>query len=371
MSDASIQYRPADFERAHVQHADQLPQIADKLRESDAIGVDLEMVQRVRRRPGGLQEWVQVLALVQLASDRLSVVVDPVRCHDLSPLRALMAGETRKVFLGGGQDAALLEDTGIPARQVVDVGEVALAIFGRREDGMAALTRRIFGLSLDKTVRRTDWLARPLNPVLLSYAHRDAELTLLIYRWFQRNYPEVVAFHERTELDPPLPAEAAPWMRETGTRSGDDPLAVVMELGLDPDRDQQQMADDLRQALWQSRAPRQINRLLRLAADLSLRPLAPDVASFLDSPSSMVRASAARAVGHLAAPDVGEALVAPLRADPIEDVRKAAEAGLRELRMPTREAPPEEDESGAATSLDESALSALQELRRALEGEAG
>ena len=58
---------------------------------------------------------------------------------------------------------------------------------------MAALSRRIFGLSLDKSVRRTDWMHRPLNPALLAYAYRDAELTLLIYRWFQEHYPEAVA----------------------------------------------------------------------------------------------------------------------------------------------------------------------------------
>jgi hypothetical protein len=364
MSEAA-QYQPGRFRRVFVEEPGHLKPVLQELGAGDAIGVDVEMVQRVERRPGGYQDWVQVLALIQLAADTLSVVVDPVRCRDLSPLRLLMAGPARKVFLGGGQDAALLEGAGIPARNVVDVGEVALAIFGRREDGMAALARRIFGLSLDKTVRRADWLARPLNPALLTYAHRDAELTLLIYRWFQEHYPEALAVHERLELDPGLPPSTPAWLREAYNRPPVEALGVVAEYGLDPARHGSAMAEELRAALALSQAPRQINRLLRLAGELSLASLVPEVVPYLSSPSSLVRGAAARAIGQLAEPEVGEPLLQPLKQDPIEDVRKTAEAALRELMAPRLPLP--ETEGEEEPSLDEEALSALQELMRRLE----
>ena len=199
-------YRPGQFRRLLVQDDTELARVVDELEQSEAIGVDLEMGQRAERKAGGYQEWVHILALIQIASPELSVAIDPLRISKLQLLAPLMGGPVRKVFLGGGQDASLLERSGIPARSIVDVGEVALAIFGRREDGMAALAHRVFGISLDKTVRRADWLVRPINPVLLAYAHRDAELTLLLFRWFEREYPEVVKYHERYELDPQLPA---------------------------------------------------------------------------------------------------------------------------------------------------------------------
>jgi ribonuclease D len=84
-----------------VQTAERLDRVVEELRRSDAIGVDLEMGQRVVRLPGGRQEWKHILALIQVASDTVSVLIDPLRCGDLSPLAPIMKGPTRKVFLGG------------------------------------------------------------------------------------------------------------------------------------------------------------------------------------------------------------------------------------------------------------------------------
>jgi len=362
-------YNSADFRRVYVERDEDLPAIAAELQRADAVGVDLEMVQRPERREGGYQEWVQVLALIQIASSELSVVVDPARCRGLTPLRPIMAGAVRKVFLGGGQDDVLLRRAGLPARNIVDVGEIALALFGRREDGMAALASRIFGISLDKTVRRTDWMARPLNPVLLAYAHRDAELTLLIYRWFKEHYPDVVALHERAELDPQLPPSTPEWLREMAGRPSSDTLAVAMEQGLDPQRDGERMAEDIRQ-LIRSGAPRQINRLIRIGGDLGLTGLVPDILPFAESKSALLRGAAARAIGQLAQVETGEPVLRQLREDPIEDVRKAAEGALRELRAPKVVATEPETEPDVS-SLNEGARSALQELLRQMEGPNG
>jgi 3'-5' exonuclease/HEAT repeats len=364
-ADVSREYNPAQFRRVFVEDQSRLLEVIGELSASDAIGVDLEMVQRVERHPGGLQDWIQVLALIQIASEEVSVVIDPVRCRDLSSLEDLMSGQVRKVFLGGGQDAALLEKTGIPARNVVDVGEVALAVFGRREDGMAALARRIFGLSLDKTVRRADWLARPLNPALLTYAHRDAELTLLIYRWFQQHQPEALTLHTRRELDPLLTGPAPLWLQEAVSKASVDPLAVVMEHDLHPEKDRESLEADVALALDGNRSPRQINRLLRVAGDLELKALLPRVLPLVQSRSSLIRAAAARAVGQLAEPEAGEPILQVLMQDPIEDVRKAAQAALRDLQAPKSKPSEEAEEEGP--SLNQNALSALQQLMEQLE----
>lgn len=363
-------YDPSRWRHVHVQDAATLRDVAGELRRAEALGVDLEMGQRVERLPGGQQEWTHILALVQIASDSLSIIVDPLRCDDLSPLRPIMAGPARKVFLGGGQDVALLDRAGIPARTIVDVGEIGLAIFGRREDGMAALARRMFGLSLDKTVRRTDWMARPLNPTLLTYAFRDAELTLTIYRWFQAHYPEITRAHERELLDPPLPPFTAPWLQLAFSRSSSDAYALAMEHGLDPRENESALAGDLGRVLNGVSAPRMVNRLVRIATDLGLESLVPDIAPLVDSPSSLVRASAARALGRLATPDAATLPLERLKEDPVEDVRRVAATAMKESRRRATavEEPASLEEQDQAPSLDDDTRAALQRLLEQMGG---
>lgn len=369
MTDRHI-YDPLRFERVHVRDDATLKAIAPRFDPADTVGVDIEMGQHVERRPGGVQEWSHILALIQIASDSLSVLIDPLRCHDLSPLQPLLAGTARKVFLGGGQDSALLEGAGIPARNIVDVGEIALAVFGRREDGMAALARRIFDISLDKSVRRTDWMQRPLNPALLTYAFRDAELTLLIYRWFQEHYPSAVALHERQHLDARLSEEIAPWIAATvtGNRSAPDPLAVVMEHGFDAKRDREVLTEDMRLALSETTAPRLVNKLVRVSSDVGLSELVPDFILLTHSQSSLIRTAAARAIGVLATLESGEDTLIRLKEDPIGEVKSAAEAALKDLQAPRQEQTAE-DSVADEPSLDPVALSALRDLMQAMKGD--
>jgi hypothetical protein len=112
-------------------------------------------------------------------------------------------------------------------------------------------------------------------------------------------------------------------------------------------------------------APRRLNRLVRVAGDLSLRSLLPEVLPFAESPSSLLRASAARSIPKLAEPEAARPILERLAHDPIEDVRKAAEAGQRDLKSAKKReraadeaALPEEDEGG----LSDDAMAALRRL---------
>jgi hypothetical protein len=294
------------------------------------------------------------------------VVIDPVRVSSLRPLRTLLSGPTRKVFLGGGQDVALLEREDLPVRNVIDVGEAAYALYGRREDGMAALSKRIFGISLDKTVRRTDWLVRPLNRMLINYAFQDAELTILIYRWFQSNYPDLMAMHERAELEPELPATTPAWLREAAVRTATNPAEILAEHGVDASKETDQITADLLTAMAAMRqAPRKVNRLIRVASELGLTRALPEIAPLADSQSSLLRASAARALGRLGTEEEAAPILERLAQDPLEDVRKAAEAGQRDLKKPKTPAPAAEEDEPAPT-LNQEAVEQLQELLRQL-----
>lgn len=358
-------YAPSDFRRVYVETQADLELVAEELAGAEAVGVDLEMGQRMRREMGGERIWSHVIALVQIASDHLSAVIDPLRCADLSPLMPLMHGPARKVFLGGGQDAALLGREDLLPRNVVDVGEVALGLFGRKQDGMAALALRIFGLTLDKTVRRTDWLSRPLNGGLITYAHRDAELTLLIYHWFVKHYSAELRAHEREYLEPTAPPGTPPWLQEAMRRSSQDLGFVLTEHGLDTARDQDLITREVGCALDQARSPRQAGRLMRIAGDLHLADLAPAVAQRASEPSSITRAAVARSLGAIGNPEVAGPVLDKLAEDPLEDVRTAVEHARK--AMERAKAAPEDEEAADTGKAEESDGSLDDETRAALQ----
>ena len=243
---------PAVARRAFRRHfiADDrgLETVVPELQGVDVLAVDIEMGQRMRRKPGGQQEWRHILALIQLAAGDLSLVVDPLRCS-VAPLAKVFAGPARKVLLGGGQDVTMLANAGSPLEHIVDIGEIARSVLGPREDGMAALANRIFGINIDKTVRRTDWMVRPLNPALLAYAHQDAELTLEIYAWLADRYPIEVGYHERRHFDTPLSPDTPEWLRDAVARGQLDIRAIVRERGIDPEAEREHLSAQVLVAL--------------------------------------------------------------------------------------------------------------------------
>jgi len=212
-------------------------------------------------------------------------------------------------------------------------------------------------------VRRADWLARPINPVLVAYAHRDAELTLLIYRWFMEEHPLVVRFHERVEFEPRPPAGTPRWLVEVISRPVQDPTAILMELGIDREAESTRLAHDVSVALARATAPRQINKLLRLTADLGLSEAVGDVSPFVASPSGMLRSTAARVIGQIGDGEDAAQLLRPLLDDPIEEVRRSAESAIRELESPKVAPHQDEPDQEHLGSLGDSALAALQQLR--------
>jgi hypothetical protein len=356
------------FRRRFIDSDRALEAPVPELSDYDVLAVDIEMGQRMRRKPGGQQEWRHILALIQIAGGDTSLIVDPLRCN-VAPLAPTFAGPARKVLLGGGQDVSMLARARIPLEHVVDIGEVARSVFGPREDGMAALANRVFGISIDKTVRRTDWMVRPLNPALLSYAHQDAELTLQIYEWLAERYPVEVAYHERRHYDTPLSPDAPEWLRDSVARGQIDVRAVVRDRGIDPEEERGRLSGDVTLALEGAHSPRLINRLLRVAGELKLTPVLGRALSYRDSPSSLVRAAAARAIGALAGPEEGEPILREMAEDERSEVQHAVQAALKDLRKSESAAEPEPppDDEEAAPALGSEALSALERLKAQLE----
>ena len=65
------------------------------------------------------------------------------------------------MFHGITLDRDMLEGAGLTLRMVTDLGDLARSAYGKGEASLAALSRRAFGIGMDKSLQRSDWLHRP------------------------------------------------------------------------------------------------------------------------------------------------------------------------------------------------------------------
>ncbi len=308
-----------------------LAELPAKLAMAPAIGVDIETAIPPR-------ESRQRFALLQVATRGETWAIDPIRLPDLSLLAPIFANTAVvKVFCAAGSDAAFLEAAGLPLRWLCDVAEVGRSAYGRRGEGLQALVERAFTIVMDKSLQRSDWLKRPLTAPLLSYAYRDAELTLALYQWFLEREPTLVTLHTvllaRPELPPGLPDWLIPILE--GRRTGDRRVPadeLLVQSGLDVEQDLAAVLAGFMEALRLVHDVRARTRLLDAIGELDLFELLPPLLAELSSPSATLRFSAVRALGRLAA-DEAEPFLRQLQSDdPVPDVREAAVRALRAIQ---------------------------------------
>jgi ribonuclease D len=119
------------------------------------------------------------VCLIQMATAHETVVIDPLKVTDLSPLKPLMANHRiRKVLHGADYDIrSLYRDFGIAVNQLFDT-ELASRFLGIRETGLDAVLQARFDIALDKKFQRKDWSKRPLPEPMMAYAAGDVRYLL-------------------------------------------------------------------------------------------------------------------------------------------------------------------------------------------------
>jgi ribonuclease D len=151
------------------------------LAKAEFVTVDTEFIRETTFWPE--------LCLIQMASDELAVLVDPLaEGIDLAPFFALMADTgVLKVFHAARQDIEIIYKLGglIPA-PLFDT-QVAAMVCGFGESiAYDALVARTSDGRIDKTSRFTDWRRRPLSQDQLEYALADVTYLRDAYRFLAK-----------------------------------------------------------------------------------------------------------------------------------------------------------------------------------------
>jgi len=227
---------------------------------------------------------------------------------------------------GAGSDLRVMAERGLNVAHYFDLEATSRSVFGQHESSLAAMLQRAFHFRLDKILQRTDWTRRPLPPAMVAYAARDAEMTLALYYWLNEHYSWALKIYESTNLQEPVAAWIEPFLRGSSSIPVDVVVAEAIEQGFIVNREQ--LLVDCRTALTTLTHPMRRNRLLRLIADLSLVELSSDIEPLLSALPAEVRAGAIRALSRLNVEHAKD-LIRPLLHDPVQDVRKAAQTGLR------------------------------------------
>lgn len=101
-------------------------------------------------------------------------LVDPIPFGELRPLGRAFE-DIEWVLHAASQDLPCLTDVGMRPRQLFDT-ELGARLAGFERVGLAALTERLLGYTLEKHHSAADWSTRPLPASWLTYAALDVEL---------------------------------------------------------------------------------------------------------------------------------------------------------------------------------------------------
>ncbi len=203
-----------------VDAPDALEALCQELRGSPWLTLDTEFIRE--------RTYFPRLCLLQVANESMVACVDPLALERLDPLLALLYDPAvTKVLHSAQQDLEIFYHLrgAIPA-PVFDT-QVAATVLGHGEQvGYATLARDVLGVDLDKSMTRTDWSRRPLEPAQVAYAMDDVRHLRTLYHHLRaelesRGRLEWVEADFRELVDPERyavrPRET--WLRVKGHRS--------------------------------------------------------------------------------------------------------------------------------------------------------
>lgn len=160
----------------YVSDAKALKELVEKIRGAEFITIDTEFMRE--------KTYYARLCLIQVATDDVAAIIDPLTIEDLNPLFEILRDRnTVKVLHSGSQDLEIFHDLmgEVPA-PVFDTQIAATLVGFAQQVGYGALVKEITGEVLDKSDTYTDWAKRPLSETQVEYALNDVRYLVPIYR---------------------------------------------------------------------------------------------------------------------------------------------------------------------------------------------
>ncbi len=112
------------------------------------------------------------VALIQINNGSEIALIDPLAV-DSAPLTELLLSDGVAIVHAASQDLEVFQHwAGVVPREIFDT-QLAAGFMGMSTPSLASLHDRVLHISLPKTSRLTDWLARPLSEDQLDYAASD------------------------------------------------------------------------------------------------------------------------------------------------------------------------------------------------------
>jgi len=136
------------------------------LEKGKTIAVDMEA--------DSMYHFQEKVCLVQMATEKSTIVVDPLQVKNLSSLKPLFSNpDIKKIFHGADYDVrSFYRDFKIEINNLFDT-EVACRFLGIKETGLEAVLKKYLDISLNKKYQKKDWSKRPLPQEMIDYAARD------------------------------------------------------------------------------------------------------------------------------------------------------------------------------------------------------
>ena len=136
------------------------------LEKGKAVAVDMEA--------DSMYHFQEKVCLVQMATEKSTIVVDPLQVKNFSSLKPLFSNpDIKKIFHGADYDVrSFYRDFKIEINNLFDT-EVACRFLGNEGTGLEAVLKKYLDISLNKKYQKKDWSKRPLPQEMIDYAARD------------------------------------------------------------------------------------------------------------------------------------------------------------------------------------------------------
>jgi ribonuclease D len=167
----------------YVQSAEHTADLVDDLARAKRIALDCEAA--------GFHRYSDRLCLVQLSTERVTYLIDPLAFDPSDVLRGPLEDQSLPVVMHGADfDLRLLaRDLRIRLRGLFDT-QIAAQLLGEETLGLAGLLESRFGVKLSKKFQRADWAERPLGEGMLEYAADDTRHLTRLADWLTAELAE-------------------------------------------------------------------------------------------------------------------------------------------------------------------------------------